>query len=103
MSSQRTADYIIPRSLLWPSRAPAAATICGDPRFQQTSEFLNIYLHAWDGPKTWYRTLLPSYLLHLFFKRYRLALDGICEVHKTEKFDRIYAPPPPPQSEPAQR
>ena len=44
--------------------SPAAATIRYDHCFQQTSEFLNIYLHAWDGHKTWYRTLLPSYLLH---------------------------------------
>ena len=64
----------------------AAATISYDYRFQQNSEFLNIHLHAWDGPKTWYRTLLPSYLLHFFFKINILDLDEICEVHKTEKF-----------------
>ena len=39
--------------------SPAAVTICCDPHFQQTSEYLNIYLHSWDGPKTWYRTSLP--------------------------------------------
>ena len=78
--------------------SPAAATISYDHRFQQISEFLNMYLHAWDGPKTCYRTLLPSYLLHFFFKRNRLVLDEICEVHKTEKFDYIQ----PPLSEPAQ-
>ena len=61
----------------------------GHDSFQQNSEFLNIHLHAWDGPKTWYRTLLPSYLLHFFFKRNRLVLDEICEVHKTENFDYI--------------
>ena len=27
--------------------------------FQHISEFLNIYLHACDGPKTWYRTSIP--------------------------------------------
>ena len=74
--------------------SPAATTISYDHCFQQTSEFLNIHLHAWDayGPKTWYRTSLPSYLLHFFFKRNRLILDGSVKCIKL-KFLPIFNPP----------
>ena len=34
--------------------SPAAATICRDPHFNEISKFLSIYLHACDGPKSWY-------------------------------------------------